>query len=266
MKVKLEKTIRVARGSVSLDRPVVAHDSIYAGHAEQDLVKLDWIRFEPEWRIRSDGFQSWCSVGEMLLQVSTDSPVVRAIRTDGTVAWTLPPKGRWGWELWRDRLYSLDLEGGIDLFDPATGQHSGNIPLDTKANEVLWARCGDTLLICDQNGDPFRAFNLLTRQFLWERLLLSEIRSTYGVWEEGNRFAVRPATNDRFVAQRGKGVFGVSLNAGGLLWGAVVAPESVDVREGHVYLWSGTADIHAHRFMCLECVRHPADCTLCELP
>jgi outer membrane protein assembly factor BamB len=249
----LEKKIRVAQGAVGFRRPVVAHDSVYVGHEDQELIRLNWNRLEPDWRIPSDGFKVSHAVGELLLQQSPETFAMRGVREDGTIAWTLQPKGGWGWGVWDDRLYSVDLSGGVDIVDCATGERSDVITVETRPDEVSVGIHDGVLLLHGANGDPFRAFDLLNRTFLWERNLLADLRSSFGLWKEDMPAVPLRGGNDaRLIGLRGKGVFAMSLRDGRVLWAAEIQPESVDVHRDHVFAWSHTADIHTDRLVCLR--------------
>lgn len=250
--LKLAHKVRVVRGSAQVRHPVFVRDAIYVGAADQDLTKLSAGSLEVIWRQPAGGFEPWTALGSVILLTSLRTMQTRGIDLDGNELWTLEKKGRWGWGLWRDRLHSTDLDGGLSFADPETGQLVEQFDIGARPGEVVYGLCGDVLLLRGKSGDPFRAFDLVRRETIWERSLLAEVAGTYDVWDDLPLMITRPGTAGRFVGFRGNGVFGFSMLDGRPLWGVRMRADSFDVHNGRVYFWTSALDVRFSRLVCLD--------------
>lgn len=79
------------------------------------------------------------------------------------------------------------MEDGLALADPLTGQIVERIPIVARPGEVTSFTGGDLLIFRNAEGDPYRAYDLVRREFIWERNLLADILRTYGVSMEDGR-------------------------------------------------------------------------------
>ena len=236
-------------------RPLLARGALYVGQVDQDLVKISADSLGVRWRLPSAGFVPWCASANFIILTSYRSTEMRAIDMDGAVAWTLQPKGRWGWDVWGDRLLSIDLTDGVAVVDSETGLEIDRIPVEPRPGEVTWARCGDTLLLCQLDGDPFRAYDLISRKILWERNLLHDITRQHRVKDDSPFFLrVKPGQPGRFVAARGNGLFAFDLASGQLAWGVPVQAKqyALNVSGGRIYVWAPTDNVRSNRLVCVD--------------
>jgi len=250
--LRLAHKMNVVRERSNFPDPVIAHNAVYAGERDHDLVKFAWETLAPEWRVPAEGFEFWESYGNVILLFSFHTGRSRAMRPDGTVVWTLEPKGRFGWERWREHLYSVDVEGGIALADPATGQIVGRSALVPRPNEVLSTICEDVALVQDEHGDPFRAYDLRREKLLWECNLLADMKAKYNARDDVPFPLIKSSGPGLFVCRRGKGLYGFTLDDGQLRWGLDVVARTINTYESRIYVWGATSDVRADRFLCLD--------------
>ena len=246
--------VKLIRGSAHFSFPLLADGALYVGQVDQDLIKLNGESLRVLWRRPSAGFVPRCASSNLVILTSDRSFQTRAVDADGTIVWTLEPKGRWGWDLWRDRLLSFDLSDGVTVVDPATGLEVDRIPLETRPGEVAWFRCGDILLLCQGKGDPFRAYDLTRHEFIWERNLLQELARQYRVENNSALLRLRAGQPGRFIGARGKGLFAFDLTNGQLVWGVPVHAKEgpLNVDGDRIYVWARTDDIRSDRLVCLD--------------
>jgi outer membrane protein assembly factor BamB len=250
--LRLSKKLKVLRERLAFPSPVIARDAIYAGERDYDLAKFDRKTLELQWRLPAEGFDFVDSCGDVVLLKSLHTARSRGLRADGSIAWTLERMGRVGWNLWRDHLYAIEGDIGMVLADPLSGQVVGPNALVLRPNEVFQGICEDVVLLQDRAGDPFRAYDLVREEVLWERNLLSEIRARYDARAREPMPQLKPAGPGLLVCSvSGSGLYGVDLRDGRLLWGFPVITRTINPAGGRIYVWATTSDLRVDRFLCL---------------
>jgi outer membrane protein assembly factor BamB len=154
---------------------------------------------------------------------------------------------------WNDHLYAIGADIGMVLGDPRTGHILGPTALVLRPNDVFVRVCEDVLLVQDRNGDPFRAYDLVREEWLWERNLLADMKAQYRAWDDVPLPLIKSSGPGLLVCRRGKGLFGIGLRDGQLRWGVDGFCRTINPHQSRVYVWGGTRpELHRDRFLCLD--------------
>lgn len=244
------KRIKVSRPTV-LWPPVVTADGIYVGSEDEDILKLDRSSLETVWRVPAEGFRVGASFGTAMLLYS-DTGECRLLRASGEVAWTLDVGGA-NCTIWRDRL--LIVDGGLRLADMESGQIVERIEMPGAPCDLASIPAGTDVLAFQvgEQGELYRAYDLVDRRVLWEANLIQELKAQYGVKWDSPTLALACGSEGRLVGTRGKSIFGLSLEDGHVLWhaGFWVPYYWPAVHSGRVYAWARGEDSSNH-LVCLE--------------
>lgn len=237
MTIELRQTaaIRVARGPIVLDTPVVTPTAIFTGESSQFVVRLDKRTHKQAWkkkqmaRVRS-------AHGDNILVYAGQTGETQLWDGDGKVLW----KHRGSEIAFADRLH-FDADGRLQIVDV----HSGKIVDEFECPPGRTHRVHDGILLrTNAKGptDPVQAVDLAARTLRWEQNLIPAIQARFGdPCPRGLSFqASRPG---HVVAKSGAHLVAVSLTDGSLGWGLPISlPYRAPlVKAGRMYVWSAPA-------------------------
>jgi outer membrane protein assembly factor BamB len=221
----------IARGPVVLSTAYVSADAIFTGDADKVVVKLDKESLKEAWRKKTK-LQVRGGYRDVVLLVYYDE--MQAWSSNGEVIWKR--KTSQNFSCRGDRIYFI--EPRLEVVDFVTGAVIEAMDCPQGAPDLV---VGDVLLVTDPlNTDPVRAFHLGTRQVVWEKNLVLEMRDRYGVDEHGSAIHFAAGAGDRCVVERGGHLFGLSVLDGQFLWKTPVHVPyfGLQVKGGRIYVWT----------------------------
>ncbi len=234
MAIKLRQTaaVRIARGPIVLDGPVLTSTSIFTGNSSQFAVRLDKRTLKEVWRKR---MMAWVrsAHADKILVYTGKTKETQLWNEDGRVLWKRRGNlGRRG-----DRLF-LNNEGRLQTIDIMTGETIDEFECPPGRPDLMH---DGILLLKHPEGwtDPVKALDFTSRKVLWEKPLIPEIRDRYkDPCSEGLVFI--SSHPGQFVARSGQHLLGVSLFDGTLKWGLVLRVPYVGLgaRGGRICVWT----------------------------
>jgi len=209
--LRLSKTVTVCYGNGIIGWPLVGPDAIYAEDWRDEMVRLDRNTLRVVWRRPADKSRAAYLCGSVLLTGSMSGRI--GARRAESGEWVWQKETRFGTHLWRGRLVVPGEE--FQILEPETGEVEDSFPVQGGVNGP-GTLCGDILVSeHGEQGDPVKAVNLNERRLVWQRDLLAEMKSQYGVEQEVPVISLVAGTmRDRFIATRGGSTFACSLEDG----------------------------------------------------
>jgi len=253
---KPTKKIKIARGPVSLSAPVVIGDSVFVGHEEGEILRLNWPHVDAAWRLPAEGYAPHAAVGEIVLLRSQREGHLRGLRITGEIVWTLAERG-W-FAVGRD-LYCQNQ--GILQANVSTGAVVGRFDVPGPPFHFQGVCDGVFLLGTNLKGpsDPIRAFDMERHEIVWERKLREEIlTAAHGIEDKRTAyFTSHCGSEGRVVFYCGKSLFGFALRENRMLWqrNFNVACSRPVMHKGRVYFWAFALDDNPPdetRLVCLD--------------
>jgi len=222
---------RVARGPVVLQTPVLTDTSIFTGEGGEFLARLDKRNGTQIWRKRMSGHIRSAQANKVLVYVG-DTHETQLWNEDGKTLWKRPGMG-----LANDHLF-LNEEGRLRTIDVATGQVVSEFECAPGRPTLMH---DGILLLTSPDGtiDPVQAVDLASRNGVWQKHLISDIKERYG--DSCSRgLAFMASCPGQFVAKSVEHLVGVSLADGRLLWGLEISMpyRAPMVEKGRMYVWS----------------------------
>jgi outer membrane protein assembly factor BamB len=237
MTIKLRQTaaIRVARGPIVLDTPLVTPTAIFTGESNEFVVKLDKRTHKQAWKKK---MMVWLrsAHGDNILVYAEETDETQLWNGDGRVLWQRPGDE----DAFDGRLY-FDTDGRLQIVDVLSGRIVDEFESPPGYPHLLH---DGILLRTNEKGptDPVQAVDLAARSVRWEQNLIPAIQARLGdPCPRGLSFlATRPG---HVVAKSGAHLVAVSLTDGSLGWGMPIsAPYGAHAKAGRIYVWS--ADNH----------------------
>jgi outer membrane protein assembly factor BamB len=232
IRLRESSTIRIARGPIVLDGPVLTGTSIFTGESSEFVVRLDKRRLKEVWRKKK---MAWVrsAHGDKILIYAGETKETQLWDEDGKVLWTR--RGNFGRK--GDPLF-LNEGGRLQVIDVLTGKAVDEFDCPPGTPNLMH---DGVLLLRHPEGwtDPVMALDLSSRRVLWEKSLIPEIRGRYqDACPEGLVFVT--SLPGQFVASSGQHLVSVSLSDGSLRWGVAVRVPylAVPVVAGRIYAWT----------------------------
>lgn len=251
----LKRSLSVSRQRQALWPPVVSGDALYHGD-QRWLRKYNAGNLEELWKVAAGRVHAVKAVDDVVFVSAHDATERGYQSADGKEIWRLDLG--LNWIVWKDRLL-VGRGPQIEFVDIRTGQILERLEVGWEAGfRAAWE---DTLLLSDafslteSSRGPFRLFDMQTRRVIWERDLLGEMRTQFGIGCQFNAVSFVLGTEGRYVATYGGHTFGGSLEDGRILW---CSPEDSlyawpEVHGGRVFMLSSERkDFFVTHFVALD--------------
>lgn len=234
MAIKLRRaaTIRIARGPVVLDGPILTSTSIFTGESSEFLARLDKRTYKEVWRKQKMAWVRRAHRDSILVYAGREKET-QLWNEDGQILWKL----RGMLSLGNDRLF-LNDGGRLQTIDILTGDLVDEFECPPGKPGMMH---DGVLLLRNLEGatDPVQAVDLARRTVVWKRHLVSDIKDRYGdTCPHGLAFVA--SYPGQFVAKSVERLVGVSLTDGRMLWGLEISVPYLAplVEDGRMYVWS----------------------------
>jgi len=237
--LKLVQRVPVFSGRVIQRAPVVGESEIYLYNAMVvsrrhggEMAALDRKTLSVKWRLRFEEFGPEEVYDSRFLIIGDWNAIGAVDVAAQRVVWSRESAGR----LWQRHLL-VDTPTGLDLVDPATGDVRDSIAV----NAGPAAFSGD-VFVGPVRSKPgiFMGFDVVGRRRLWERDLLQELRTRFGLQDPVPFGAFSGSIPGQFLAGGAGVAIGCSLQDGAIRWKADVdlpyVPQAVEGKIPVLYL------------------------------
>jgi len=233
--MKAVKRLAICHGL--LTRVVVSGDAAYTGSPAERICKVRLRDLTVEWALPSERYYVDCVVRDLLLLVRLQWPTSssRALRADGTVAWTRDDLQ--GWVIWRDHI--LCWGSPIAIVDPGTGTVERHVPFPPEdAANVGWVVIGDLLLSATPDLAVLTAYDLVTQRVPWRVSLADRFLAAGLSIDPTETYTLVAGQGGWIVGYCARALFVVSASTGEIPWvkPAWLASSRPVAGDGRVYV------------------------------